>query len=208
MESTIDHILADLKSLKVLIAEDDPVAAKVLEMNLARLGLKAVVARDGTSAWEAFEESSPEIVLTDWEMPGFSGIELCKKIRAAQKPHYTHVTVLTAAFTEKQNYLEAMEAGADDFLRKPYERDELAAKMCVAQRIINFHAQMRELRQLVPICSYCKSVRDDRDYWHRIETYLQNQTGSRLTHGICPKCAEKYFNYPSGKPDTDDKPNP
>ena len=189
----LDCILAGLRRLKVLIAEDDAVAAKVLEFTLTSLGLDVVVAADGASAWKAFEEFLPSIVVTDWQMPEFSGIELCQKIRAAERSEYTYIIVLTAAFTSKQNYLEAMGAGADDFLRKPYEKDELTARLCVAQRILNFHAQLRELRQLLPICSYCKSVRDDRDYWQRIEVYLQKHTGSQITHGICPRCVEKYF---------------
>ncbi len=194
----LDSILAELRRLKVLVAEDDEVAAKVLQVILTKLGLNVMVAHDGATAWKMYEEFLPSIVLTDWQMPEFSGIELCQKIRGADRMDYTYIIVLTAAFTSKQNYLEAMQAGADDFLRKPYEKDELVARLCVAQRIINFHAQMRELRQLLPVCSYCKSVRDDKDYWQKIEVYLQKHTGSHITHGICPKCVEKYFDntYP------------
>ncbi|MDB6025364.1 MAG: response regulator receiver protein [Verrucomicrobiales bacterium] len=193
MESELEHILTDLKRLTVLIAEDDDVTARVLEITLKKLGLKTVVAHDGAAAWRAFEESSPAIVLTDWQMPELSGIELCKKIRGFEKPDYTYIIVLTAAFQSKQNYTEAMNAGADDFLRKPYDPDELALKLRAAERIIGFHAQVRDLRRLIPVCAYCKKIRDDKNYWQQVEGYLQKQTGSQITHGICPSCAIKYF---------------
>ena len=98
------------------------------------------------------------------------------------KPDYNYVVVLTAAFTSKENYQQAMDAGADDFLRKPYDRDELAAKLRVAERIIKFHSQVRELRQLIPICSYCKSIRNDKDYWEEISGYPLGQSSWPACH--------------------------
>jgi phosphoserine phosphatase RsbU/P len=193
MDAQTETILAEIKRLKILIAEDDPVAAKVLEVMVETLGYEAIVARNGALAWDAFESFNPRIILTDWQMPEMTGIELCKKVRAANKADYTHIIVLTAAFTSKESYKEAMDAGADDFLRKPYDRDELAVRLRVAERIISFHSQVRELRQLIPICSYCKSIRNDKNYWQGIENYVHRHTGSMLTHGICPDCAEKYF---------------
>ncbi len=194
MDSALQNLLADLKRLKVLIAEDDEVTAQVLVVTLKKLGLDAIVAHDGARAWDLFQEHMPSIVLTDWQMPELSGIELCKKIRSFEKSEYTYIVVLTAAFTGKQNYAEAMAAGADDFLPKPYDADELAARLRVGERIIHFHAEVRELRQLIPVCAYCKSVRDDQNYWQEVETYIEKQTGAQITHGICSTCVETHFN--------------
>ncbi len=182
-----------LKPFHVLVAEDDPVTAKVLEIMVETLGGTPVVTTNGVEAWEAYQKLTPRIVLTDWQMPEMTGIELCKKIRAREQMEYSYIIVLTGTFTRKENYKEAMASGADDFLRKPYDRDELAARLRVAERIISFHSQVRELRQLIPICSYCKSIRNDKNYWQQIETYLHGYTGSQFTHGICPACVQKYF---------------
>lgn len=193
METTPESIIKEVKRLKILIAEDDLVAAKVLEAMVETLGYEPIVADNGATAWAAFQDSNPRLILTDWQMPEMTGLELCKKVRAANKSDYTYVIILTAAFTSKESYKQAMEAGADDFLRKPYDRDELATRLRVAERIISFHSQVRELRQLIPICSYCKSIRNDKNYWLGIENYLHSHTGSMLTHGICPDCANKIF---------------
>lgn len=190
----ISHIIPDdPQRLRILIAEDDDVTSKLLEVMVEHLGHKAILAANGAEAWEIFQKFNPQIVLTDWNMPSMDGLQLCKKIRELEKPDYNYVVVLTAAFTSKENYQQAMAAGADDFLRKPYDRDELAAKLRVAERIIKFHSTVRELRQLIPICSYCKSIRSDKNYWEEIGNYLASQAGLHVTHGICPDCADKHF---------------
>jgi sigma-B regulation protein RsbU (phosphoserine phosphatase) len=191
-----------LKRLRILIAEDDEITAKILEAMAETLGYKTMVAANGSIAWELYQAYHPRIILTDWQMPEMTGVELCKKVRAAETDQYTYIVILTAAFTRKENYQEAMAGGADDFLAKPYNREELAARLRVAERIVNFHSQVRELRQLIPICSYCKSIRKDENYWQQIETYLHS-TGSLLTHGICPACAEEHFKYLEDLPKPD-----
>src|SRR4051812_47186904 len=127
MEEMAHIIPDDPQRLRILIAEDEEITAKLLEVMVEHLGHKAIVSHNGGDAWEAFQQFNPQIVLTDWQMPSMDGLQLCKKIRAQEKPDYNYVVVLTAAFTSKENYQQAMEAGADDFLRKPYDRDELAA---------------------------------------------------------------------------------
>jgi YesN/AraC family two-component response regulator len=81
-----------------------------------------------------------------------------------------------------------MDAGIDDFLTKPLDREAILMRLRVAERILEFTKQIRQLKQLIPICMYCKRVRDDTDYWDQVETYIHAHTGSNFSHGICPQC--------------------
>ena len=102
-------------------------------------------------------------------------------MKARSRPS-AEISVLSAA--------RAMDAGADDFLRKPLDRDELAARVRVAERILGLYSEVKELESLLPICSYCRKIRDASDRWHDIEAYISNCTETSFTHGICPECYE------------------
>jgi CheY-like chemotaxis protein len=176
--------------MKTLIAEDDPVSRKVLELHLQRLGHEVVLTQDGEQAWEQLLAGNIQIIVSDWMMPRLDGVAFCRRVRERSARNYVYFILLTA-LKDRERYLEAMEAGVDDFLTKPLRHEELVIRLKVAQRILSFMEQVRDLRRLVPICSYCKRIRDDGDYWHQIESYLAAQTGADLTHGICPECYAK-----------------
>ena len=99
--------------------------------------------------------------------------------------------LLTASSTTAENYNLATEAGIDDFLSKPVHRSTIRMRLAVAERILKYTAEIRQLRELIPICMYCHKVRDEQNYWERVETYIQKETGSRFSHGACPECYEK-----------------
>ena len=91
-----------------------------------------------------------------------------------------------------------MDAGIDDFLAKPLDREAVMMRLRVAERILEFTTQIRQLKELIPICMYCKRVRDDQDYWQQVESYIHTYTGSNFSHGICPDCFNKQIgNLPS-----------
>lgn len=177
--------------MKILVAEDDPVSRKILSATLERLGHEVVAVNDGAAGWEACRRQHFHVVVSDWMMPELDGLALCQKVRAESQRDYNYFILLTAR-TGQENYRQAMDAGVDDFLPKPFNRDELAARLRVAQRILDFIRQVRQLKQLMPICSYCKKIRDDKDYWHQIESYIHAHTGADFSHSICPDCYEKY----------------
>ncbi len=175
--------------MKILIAEDDDVSRKVLQVTLEKAGHEVVAAPGGVEAWESFDQDPLRVVVSDWMMPVLDGLELCKRVRARPGTAYTYFILLTAR-TGRENYRHAMDAGVDDFLTKPLERDELSIRLHVAQRILGFASRIKQLEDLLPICSYCKKIRDEQQNWDPIEHYISKHTDSSFSHGICPECYE------------------
>ena len=122
--------------MKVLIAEDDRDSRELLSWLLEKLGYSVVTAEDGRQAWEAFRRDKFRLVISDLLMPDVDGLELCRRIRSMKPQKYTYIILLTALIGKK-DYLEGMEAGADDFITKPFDPDELKARLRVAERIIS-----------------------------------------------------------------------
>jgi CheY-like chemotaxis protein len=174
--------------MKILIAEDDPVSVKILQITLEHYGHQVVVSGSGEEAWETFDREPVRAVVSDWMMPGIDGLELCNRIRNRQKTDYTYFILLTAINTSRDNLRQAMDAGVDDFLKKPLDREAVLMRLRVAERILDFTSQIRALKELLPICMYCKRIRDDQDYWQQVESYFHTATGSNFSHGICPDC--------------------
>ncbi len=176
--------------VKILIAEDDPISMRVLKMTLENEGHEVVSAVNGADAWREFIVQPFEVVVSDWMMPEMDGVQLCQKIRSRKRARaYCYFIMLTARIG-RENHKTAMDAGVDDFLTKPLRPEELILRLRVAKRILQFMREVGELRRLLPICSYCKKVRDDKDYWQGIESYLHAQTGTDFSHSICPDCYE------------------
>ena len=176
--------------MKILIVEDDPIAGAVLEASLKSLGHEVTMATDGQDGWTRFTRTPHRLVISDWMMPGFDGLELCRRIRG-QGGDYTYLILLSNLATTAENLDQAMAAGADDFLAKPVKPAELRARLHVAERILNYATQVRQLQQIIPICGYCRKMRDDRNYWSQVEEYIGKQTGSEFSHGVCPECYER-----------------
>ncbi len=172
---------------KILLAEDDPGSQMILKLQLAKLGYGVIVASDGMEAWEKYQEARPSLVITDWVMPRMDGLALCRRIRESAGKQYTYLIVLTA--TEKSaGFARAIEAGADDFITKPYDLAEIGVRLHVAARILALQVHVAQLSGLVPICPRCKKMRDYQGAWHPAESYLTNRSEAQFSHGICPAC--------------------
>jgi len=190
--------------MRVLIAEDDRVTARSLQGLTTSWGYDAVVATDGASALQMIAEGTPQIVLLDWMLPDMDGPEVCRGIRARTQDAPTYVILLTARNT-RADIVQGLDSGADEYLVKPFDVDELRARLNAGARILNLQeslakevaeleialANIRKLTGLLPICAYCKSIRDDSNYWHRVEEYVSEHTNVTFSHGICPKCLPK-----------------
>jgi DNA-binding response OmpR family regulator len=177
--------------MKVLIAEDDRVSRLVLLTKLKKMGHEVIATEDGEAAWDSFVMERPQLIITDWMMPKVDGLELCRRIRSHGREKYAYIIFLTA-LAGKKYYQEGMEAGADDFLNKPVDMDELAARLVVAGRILALHTEVNQLEGLLPICAYCKNIRDDQNTWQPIEGFISKRTEATFSHGYCPDCIEKY----------------
>ncbi len=179
-------------ALKILAVEDDPVARKILVQALKRLGYENVVeAHDGTEALGLLEKEPARVIVSDWVMPGMDGLALCRQVRARVKSEYVYFILLTSREADIENQREAIEAGVDDFLVKPLDLQELWMRLRVAERILRYATQVQQLEAFLPICSYCKKVRDDQNYWQQIEGYINARTGSEFSHSVCPDCYQR-----------------
>jgi diguanylate cyclase (GGDEF)-like protein len=133
--------------MKVLIAEDDPVSRRVAEALFAKWGYEVVVVQDGSEAWRTLErEDAPRLAVLDWMMPGLAGTDICKRVRAREGRPYVYILLLTAK-AQKSDLLEGMDAGADDYLVKPFDAHELRARLHVGQRIIELQDELIAARE-------------------------------------------------------------
>lgn len=191
--------------MKVLIAEDDLVSRRMLEVNLTRWGYQVVVATDGGEAWRVLESGDPpKLAILDWMMPVMDGIEVCRRVREAPRPSPTYVIILTAR-GGSEDIVRGFEAGTDDYITKPFNGEELRARVQVGARILDLQASLahrvrelegalagvRQLQGLLPICCYCKKIRDDQNYWQQVESYISSHSRAQFSHGVCPECFEK-----------------
>ncbi len=174
--------------VKILAVEDDAVARAVLRQALRRLGHEVVEAGDGEAAWAVFQTEPVRVVVSDWMMPRADGLDLCQRIRKRAGAEYIYFILLTSRDATAENQTAAADAGVDDFLTKPLDLPELWTRLRVAERILRYTTQVRQLEEMLPICSYCKKIRDDQNYWQQLEGYISERTGSDFSHSICPDC--------------------
>ncbi len=192
--------------IKILIAEDDFISRKLLRLSIQKWGYKVTSLQDGKKAWEEIKLNPPHIAIIDWMMPEMDGIEICKKIRSKKCEHYTYIIILTS-LSELENIVDGLDAGADDYMTKPFNPKELRARIDVGLRVINLEGELNDnvrklqealnkvevLQGLLPICSYCKKVRDDKNYWQQVEHYISEHSELEFSHGVCPECYEKFL---------------
>jgi phosphoserine phosphatase RsbU/P len=177
--------------MRILIADDDRMSLMMLKGTLEPWGFEVVVAHDGIAAWECIAGGEPPAVaIIDWMMPGLDGIELCRRVRTTVLRSPVYLILLTSR-TSRQDLVAGLEAGADDYLGKPFDPDELRARIHVGQRTLRLIANIKRLTGLLPICSYCKRIRTDTDYWEQVESYITDHTDALFSHGICPVCMVK-----------------
>ncbi len=191
--------------MRVLIAEDDAVSRHLLEATLAKWGYEVVVTVDGLQALEALTRpDAPSLAILDWMMPGLDGSQVCLKARELAGDRLLYMILLTAK-GRKEDIVEGLTAGADDYMTKPFDRGELKARINAGERILRLQAELaarvkelelaltnvRLLQGLLPICCYCKKIRDDKNYWQQVDTYVADHSEAQFTHGICPDCRDK-----------------
>ena len=190
---------------RILVAEDHHVSRHLLERNLQNWGFDVITAENGEEAAEILAgPEAPALAILDWMMPRMDGVEVCQRVRQNRGNPYIYLLLLTAK-SQKDEIAAGLDAGADDYVIKPFDPDELRARLKVGQRVVELERTLekrvkdletalndvKRLKTLLPICMYCKSVRDDRDYWRQIDEYIYAEIGTDFSHGICPACMEK-----------------
>jgi len=188
--------------MRALIADDDRVTTTMLAGMLSQWHLETDVVEDGDRAWEhLLVDDSISIAVIDWEMPGIDGRALCRRIRDTEALAHVYVILLTGR-SRPSDIVDGLDAGADDYLVKPFNREELRARISAGMRIITLQRRLadrvaelelaaateKHLRGLIPICCYCKRIRTDENYWQQIEMYVSEHSDARFSHGICPSC--------------------
>ncbi len=188
--------------MRILIAEDDPVSRLLLQATLTKWGYDVLVCVDGLEAWQRLQSAdAPELAIMDWMMPGMDGIEICRRLRMGTLSRPVYVLLLTAKGLRK-DIVAGLMAGADDYVTKPFDHEELRARVQVGVRIIelqrgladrvqeleNALAKVKQLQGLLPICSYCKKIRNDRNYWEQVDNYLSQHSDVQFSHSVCPEC--------------------
>jgi DNA-binding response OmpR family regulator len=194
--------------MRILVAEDDSVTRRLIEATLSRIGFDVITAADGNATWRILEtfdgKNAPELLVLDWMMPGIDGIEICRKVRTTPGLELMYILLLTMR-SEKEDLAMGLTAGANDYIAKPFHPIELESRIRVGQRIVNLQqsltsriseleaalADVRRLQGLLPICSYCKKVRNEANYWQQVESYITTHSDLELSHSVCPTCLER-----------------
>lgn len=191
--------------MKVLIAEDDSVSRRLLQAALIKWGYDVTVTTNGKEAWQIVQSpDAPALLILDWLMPEMDGVEICREARQNPALKSSYIILLTSRGS-KEDIVKGLEAGADDYVTKPFDHGELRARVQVGSRVVQLQgaladrvqeleeaiASVKTLQGLLPICCYCKKIRDDGNYWHRVESYISGHANVRFSHGICPDCSDK-----------------
>ncbi len=191
--------------MKVLIAEDDTTTRLMLSAVIGRWGFEVTAVANGADALAHLSSpEGPRLAVLDWMMPEVDGLEVCRRLRQAPTASPSYLIMLTSR-TSKEDIISGLEAGANDYILKPYHPEELKARLEVGRRVIELQlalalrvrqleealAHVKTLQGILPICSYCHKIRSDQEVWERIEAYITQHSEARFSHGICPTCLEK-----------------
>lgn len=193
--------------MRILIAEDEPISRRMLEASLLKWGHEVVVTTNGAEAWAEFQKAdAPSLAILDIMMPEINGLEICRKIRQIPSATPPYLILLTGK-QEKEDVVIGIEAGANDYLIKPFHREELRVRLTVGVQMVELQqsltervreleealAQVKHLQGTLPICSHCKKIRDDENYWHQVDNYISRYTDTHFSHSVCPDCYKEIW---------------
>ena len=192
--------------MKILIAEDNIASQLMLKTTFDDLGHDLVVTGDGRTACEIMlKPDAPKLAILDWMMPGMDGVEICRKIREKKFSDPAYLIILTVR-NKTEDIVKGLKAGANDYIVKPYNVEELQVRVGVGCRVVEMQtimagqikelqsamAQIKTLQGILPICAYCKKIRDNKEYWQQVESYITTHSEAQFSHAICPDCYKKH----------------
>lgn len=188
--------------MKVLVAEDEYTTRLMIQVCLEKWGYRVDSVADGKEAWDILKkENGPEVAILDWEMPEIDGVELCRRIKAMDRESPIHVIMLTAR-DSRSDMLQGFDAGADDYITKPFNDDELRARIRVAERIVriqfSLYESLEELREAldlveslqsnVLVCKKCQRLEGDDGRWRQLKELTDEDMDFRFRTVACPDC--------------------
>ena len=193
------------KRFRILAVDDEPVNIQLMTAALKN-EYDVLTALNGHDAISQLKKSTPDLILLDVMMPDITGFDVCKIIKADERFADIPVIFLTALDTQ-EGQLQGLELGAIDYLTKPInfsllnlrvrnhialkeQRDLLACQKAALEAALG---RVKQLEGIIPICMYCKKIRDDQQSWHQLETYISNHSEALFSHGICPHCLATHY---------------
>jgi len=188
---------ADILNAGILIVDDREANVRLLERILRGAGYVSITSTmDPNEVCELHRKNRYGLILLDLLMPGMDGFKVMEGLKEIEEDSYLPVLVITAQPDQK---LRALRAGAKDFVSKPFDLAEVLARVHNMLEVRLLHDGLQKaledvklLRGLLPICMWCKKIRDDQGYWNAIEHYLGRHSEAEFTHAICPDCKRKY----------------
>lgn len=177
--------------MRILIAEDEPVSRLLLQKAVERLGHECLVTEDGTAAWERFQETPVDAIVSDWMMPGLDGLALCRRVRERESATYTYVVLLTT-LSDKAHLRAGLEAGADDYLTKPLDLDELEVRLIAAARVTSLYRQLAERNAEVERLNRELFEQARRDPLTQLRNRLQLQEDLALLDARAARYGQRY----------------
>ncbi len=169
----------------ILIVDDEPKNLQLLGNILKENSYEVEFALDGEKALDWIKNKPFDLVLLDIMMPVMDGYEVCRKIKANMATQHIPVIFITAK-TQTEDIVKGFEVGGSDYISKPFKTPELLAR-------VKKEVELKTLRGLIPICSRCKDIRDDKGSWKRIEAYIEKNSAALFSHSVCPKCTKELY---------------
>ena len=216
-------MIKKLFEMKILVVDDDLITQKLLKGILEKQGYNGILVSDsGENALELIKKNPPDLILLDIFLPGIKGYEVCDQLKADNKTAHIPIIMVTGGAVQADEAIaKSFKAGATDFITKPIRSIEFLARVKSGLIIKKNHdllvdeiknreqgekeknelieklqqalSEIKSLKGIIPICSHCKKIRDDKGYWNKLEAYIQKHSEAQFSHGMCPECSDKFY---------------
>ena len=195
------------QDIKILVVDDDPDILFATSRVVKKAGYQTFTADSGKTAMKAVTTIVPDLILLDVVLPDAEGPELCRRIKEDPNLKGIYVVLTSGTRVESEQQADGLDSGADGYIARPLSNREFLSRVDSMVRILRAErerdqlilelkkaiSEIKQLSGLLPICSHCKNIRDDKGYWSQIESYIRDHSDAEFSHGICPACAKKHY---------------